>query len=485
MTLRQLARGSVLYAVGQLLPRISLLILVPVYVRYMTPAEFGVMMLTVSIGSMLGILFRFGLDGSVLRIHFDLAPPERGTLYWTAAAISVLGSAAVMLVVTPLAIPTFSRVFVGTELWPYGALAAALGFTNGLQFVPSVWFRASERPLRYIAYTAAVFAVTFLASLFLLVVVGLGPVGALLGWIAGGIVTIVVAAGVLAGVGPPHFDRTVARASLSYGLPLIPHSLSAWVLNVSDRLLIGLLVGLPAIGAQAAIGRYTLGYQLAYMISLLAIAAQYALSPYLFRVAGTPAGPRLHREVVTVGMAVFLVLAAAEVASAPEIIGILAPGDEYRESVNVLRIVPVGASLFGLYALVVPILLYAKRTGVLALMTTASAVVNVAANIVLIPRIGIVGAAVATVASYGAYLGMTIVVTRRAYPLDLDARRIGVLWAAAMLLVGAPAAMAGAGSASAIIRALACSAFILLAAAMAWGAARRARVIEAGVGFES
>lgn len=484
MTLRQLARGSVLYAVGQLLPRISLLILVPVYVRYMSPDEFGVMMLTVTIGSMLGILFRFGLDGAVLRIHFDLAPAERGTLYWTAAAISVLGSVAVLLVVTPLAIPSFSRISAGTELWPYGVLAAALGFTNGLQFVPSVWFRAAEKPLRYVAYTAAVFAVTFFASLLLVVVLRFGPVGALLGWIAGGIVTIIVAASLLATMGRPRVDWILARSSLSYGLPLIPHSLSAWVLNVSDRLLIGLLIGFPAIEAQAAIGRYTLGYQIAYVISLLAMAAQYALSPYLFRVAGTSAGPRLHREIVTVGMAVLLALAAVEVASAPEIIAILAPGDEYRESVDVLRVVPVGACLFGLYALVVPILLHVKRTGVLALVTTASAVVNVAANVALVPRIGIIGAAVATVLSYGAYAGMTIAVARRAYPLDLDGRRIGLLWGAGFVLVGAPAAMAGPSSAGAIIRASAALVFILLAAAVAWGAARRARVIEAGLPVE-
>ena len=478
MTLRQLARGSALYAIGQMLPRVGLFILVPIYIRFMTAAEFGVMMLIVSLGSLLGILFRFGLDGALLRIHFDVESSERRDLYWTAAIIAVVGSVVVSLALLPVAVAYFSRLFAGAPFWPYGALAVGLGLTNGLQLVPAVWYRATEQPGRYLAYTAAVLAVTLIASLFLVTQTPLGPVGALLGWIAGGAVTVTVTAIVLARLGKPRVNLPLARAAAAYGLPLIPHSLSAWVLNVSDRLLIGLLIGLPAVAAQAAIGRYALGYQIAYVVSLLAMALQYALSPFLFRTAQARTGPQVYRELVTIGMSVLLALAASEIVLAPEIVTVLAPGDAFHESITVLRIAAVGTSLYALYALTVPVLLLRRRTGTLAMLTIGAAAVNVTANLLLIPRLGIAGAAVATVISYGTYSAATIVMAARSYPMRLDALRLGSLAAAAIALVLLPAAVDETAGAPLALRGLAGILFLLVATSMAVSAMRRASVHE-------
>ena len=71
------------------------------------------------------------------------------------------------------------------------------------------------------------------------------------------------------------------------GLPLLPHTLAGWLLNVSDRWLLGLLLGLSVTETLGAIGVYSLGYQLGYAVGLAAISFNAAWLPVLYRLAET------------------------------------------------------------------------------------------------------------------------------------------------------------------------------------------------------
>ncbi len=88
---------------------------------------------------------------------------------------------------------------------------------------------------------------------------------------------------------PWRFSRDFARRALDFGLPLLPHSLAGWLLSVSDRWLLGLLLGVAAADALAAVGVYSLGYQLGYAVSLVAISFNAAWLPFLYRVGDGPA----------------------------------------------------------------------------------------------------------------------------------------------------------------------------------------------------
>ena len=92
MNLRALLRGSILYTIGNLLPRIGAFLLLPIYAAAMGPDEFGTLSLMLSVSGILGVLFRLGLDGALMRLHFDVGERERGALYLTLSlATAVVG----------------------------------------------------------------------------------------------------------------------------------------------------------------------------------------------------------------------------------------------------------------------------------------------------------------------------------------------------------------------------------------------------------
>jgi O-antigen/teichoic acid export membrane protein len=391
----------------------------------MSPAELGSLMLMLSLAGLLAVIFRLGIDAAVMRFHFDEPAEKLPTLYVTAAIIVGVGTLIVASVVTVVGFPTFPTLFVGLEFVPMGIIALLLATATAFQFVPTVWLRATEQPGRYLALTAGSFAVIGVGAFSLVVVADLGAVGALLGHLLGASVITLASAAVLFR-GRPAFDATAADRLLRFGLPLLPHGLSQWVLNVSDRWLIGLLIGLPVLAARAEVGIYSFGYQIGYVIVIAAVSIQSAWTPQLYRLGETDRGPAVHRHMTTAAVALFAWMAATLALLSPYVIGLLAPAS-YADASSIMALVSLGATGYGTYVMIVGVIMLTRRTGTLPLITVGAAALNIALNIVLIPRIGIHGAAVATVASYWVYAAGAYILARTRYPIDLDWPRLVIL----------------------------------------------------------
>ena len=433
MTLRSLARASALYTLGNIAPKIGAFVLLPIYVRFLTQAEYGSIALLTSLSGLLGLLLRFGLDSALMRLHFDVRGRERAGLYSTLTLFTLTVSGGATVLIAAATGPFFPTLFAGIAFFPLGALAMLIAFTSTIQFVPSVLFRATGQPVWFITYNLGSFFLASVASVLLIVVFGLGASGVLLGQLVGALVVFVVALLLVQRMGGWAFSRSSLASALRFGLPLVPHSLSAWALRLSDRWLIGLLIGLPVLAAQASIGVYSFGYQIGYVISIIVVSFNSAWSPYFFRVGEAPYAPRLNQQITTLVIAGLLTLAVGLSAMAPEVVNVMA-GSRYAGAVDVIRVVAFASVLQGLYTMLVTVVFLSKRTGRLALLTFSSAALNVVLNLVLIPRIGIMGAAWSTLAAYAFFASATWWYARRMYPVRLDAARLGGLGGLAMVV---------------------------------------------------
>jgi len=430
MGLRALLRGSLLYTAGNMLPRLGAFLLLPVYTAAMAPAEFGVFSLMLSLSGLLAIIYRLGLDGALLRLHFDVTARRRPALYLTLAAVTLGAVVAFSLAFGLVAAPLFGVIFPDIAFLPYGLLALAITATMAFQYVPSALFRATERPGRFLAFALGAFGTGVVATLVFLLVVPLGAVGGLLGQLATGIAVVLVTIAILARFRRPVFDRGLAREGLAYGIPLVPHGMAAWVLSLSDRWLIGLFIGVPALQAQAAVGIYSFGYVIAQVVSLVAMSFNAAWVPFFFARGEGPRGPRILTEMTTLSIAALGLLSIGIAALAPEVTRFLAVdrwGDQALVAADVMQLVAVAFLAHGLYFMVVSVVFLQRRTAGLPLITLAAGVVNVGANALLIPRLGIIGAAWSTLAGYLVLAGVTWWYARADYALRLDVVRLAIL----------------------------------------------------------
>jgi O-antigen/teichoic acid export membrane protein len=430
MTLRALLRGSVLYTLGNFLPRVGAFLLLPIYTAAMSPAEFGIFSLMVSLSGLLAIGYRLGLDGALLRFHFDVEPLRRPSLYLTLAAVTLAAAAALTAVAALVLAPFFDRLFPAVPFLPYGALALAITAATAFQYVPSALFRATERPGRFLAFALGIFGLVVGGTLLFVLALRMGAVGGLLAQLLSGIGVVGATAFILGRMRRARVEPELARRALRYGLPLVPHGLAAWVLNLSDRWLIGLLIGLPAAAAQSAVGVYAFGYALGQSVALLAMSFNAAWVPVWYARGDSDHGPALLREMTSLVLAGLALLAVAVAALAPEVTRVLATarwGAQADVAADVIVVVAAASLAYGLYFMLVSTVFLRRRTAGLPLLTLVAGAANVGANLLLIPRLGLLGAAWSTLVGYATLTALTWWYARRDYPVALDLRRLAAI----------------------------------------------------------
>jgi len=201
---------------------------------------------------------------------------------------------------------------------------------------------------------------------------------------------------------PP--TRPAIEPWLRYGVPASSAAVAVWGLNFVDRYLLG------ALENAGAVGVYTIGNVVGdKAVSLPMYAFFAAASPLLvtaFERKGRDEVERLMRAYTRIVLLVGVPAIAFVAATARDLIDLLTGRPVlYDDAVSVAPLIAVGSLLYALAGIGAIGLAIAKRTGPLVWSSGAGLVVNIVANLILIPPFGILGSAIATPIGMAAYLG--------------------------------------------------------------------------------
>ena len=215
----------------------------------------------------------------------------------------------------------------------------------------------------------------------------------------------------------------------------MPTALFLWTTNFSDRLF------LVRLADTAEVGLYSVGVRIASAMVLLLTAFRLAWPAFAYSIDDEREARRTYAFVLT-----YLVLLTTWVATGVALLSpwvvdwIAAPA--FEESSRVVGPLAFSTVAFAGYVVVAIGVGRARRTQFNWVVTGAAAAVNVALNLLLIPRYGMMGAAIATIAAYTTmFVGMTWW-AQRIYPVPYQWRRVltaagvGVALVAAGKLVG-------------------------------------------------
>jgi O-antigen/teichoic acid export membrane protein len=183
------------------------------------------------------------------------------------------------------------------------------------------------------------------------------------------------------------------RQHLAYGLPLVPGSLSAWVVNSSDRYLIAFFLG------AAAVGYYSPGYNLGGAIGMVAAPLWTLLPPVLSKYYDENNIADV-RTILTYSLKYYVGIAlpcvfALSILSKPLLL-MLTTQQIATNGYLVTPFVAAGTALLGVYTVLVTVIALKKKTAIIGTVWLLCAALNFGLNLVLIPYLGLVGAALTT-----------------------------------------------------------------------------------------
>lgn len=438
--LKRVFKDTVIYGFGSLLPKAAGVVLMPIYTRFLSTADYGIYSLSMMIASMTGVVMALGQPGSItlhLRHKMAAEGETRDLLFTVTVFVMAFGALLLGLgyLVGPSLVPLLSKKGELT-FEPFVVLALLIAYAGlPLALIQAV-NRAKGQARTHTLFQLAQFTVNTAFTLLFVVALRQGPAGSLKGTLVAACTVAPVALYLLAREMRVRFSLTWLAASLRFGLPLVPHYFAGWLLAFADRAL------LARLGSMSEVGLYAVAYNLSMALNLFSTAINQAWGPIYYDLSDSDEGRRMLPRLTSVYAAAVAAIAMAFTLLAPEALPILA-APAYAGARIVIPLVAAGYFFFALYMVVSTPIFYAKKTAYVPLVSGAAAALNIALNLWWIPLWGMMGAAAATLVSYAFMASVSRAFSGRLRPGAFeDSRLVRVIMAYAVSLAAAYGIMA-------------------------------------------
>jgi O-antigen/teichoic acid export membrane protein len=409
----KLFKNSIVYAFSSILSAAVPFLLLPILTRYLSPEQYGqIAMFTVTLAALASVI-GFSAHGAANRRFFDEGATHTHLARFNANCLIILLVSTSLVLCVLLFTSVFFASYIGIPVvWIYlGVLCAFCTFILNLRL--GQWqIRGKAKVYGVLQVTNSSIALLF--SLLFVVFLHLGPDGRVYG---------IVVTSLLVGLASFYtlisdklflfeYNKQDIREALSYGLPLIPHVLGAFLLLSVDRLVINKELGLEMTGI------YMVAFSLGSALNIIFSSINNAFSPWLFGQLKENDEER-KRNIVkrTYVYFVFLILMSLlAFFVAPSILKLIV-GEKFHQAAEILPILIIGQVFVGMYFMVTNYIFYVKKTKYLSYVTISSGAINVTLLLVLIPYYGIEGAAFSfLIASFWQFI-CTWIVSAKLYPM--------------------------------------------------------------------
>ena len=414
VSIRSLVRETAVYGISSVIARSMGLILLPVLTE-----EFGHLKLTYTLEAFLQLFFIFGMGNSLVRhlIGASRKAEMFSTHFWPLLAVSTLGAAAVYLGADFIAGGYFAEPLPDDP--QLVRLTAVLLWLDAINTLSYSYLRAQNRPFLFMAGILSSISVYGFLVVYLLAWQSMGMAGVLTANIAGSATVLLIYLPIFFKMLRPVFDRKSFAVYFAFGFPIIFSSLGKIVLDMSARIILDRLKG------AAVVAFFSAGYQVAAVANLAVAAFTLAWKPFLVRAADRPDSERVFARVMTFTMvflcALFLMVSFfADDLVRIDFFGFRLIHQDYWEGLKVIPPVMVSYIFFGAYINFTVGCDLTGRTHYYAWTTGAAAVFNVAANLVLIPIWGMMGAAWAALFAYIIQAVFLFCLARRIYHIRYE-----------------------------------------------------------------
>ena len=402
---RRLVTDTAWYGASAAIAKALALLSVPILARTLGPDGYGLVDLATSTAALVTLVAMLSADIPATRFH-ALAGDREASLrvlssyVWLIALASM--TAAVLLL--PASSLLAERAWGAEGATSLAVLALVLVPVSAVQAALAQAQRIRSRPRTFAALSSIDLGAQLgLAVLF--VILGLGPHGVVIGFIAGSVLGLVAAAMTSTDVLRARPEREMATSIAARGAPFLPYAIAFVLADWIVRATLANVVGV------AAVASFGVAVRLASVLALVAAAFSLAWGPIgLARGRGPQTSRLFGRALVGYGVAA-VAAALALSAVGPELTRLVA-GPGYDAAALLLPGLALAAALAGTEYVLVVAAGVSDRGGRVAIASTAGAAVQVAVAVVAIPAFGVAAVGPAAVLGRVTSFGILLVGVR-------------------------------------------------------------------------
>lgn len=419
MNLKQIITSASLYTILGLLPALSRVLLLPLFLVYMPVEEFGLISLNNLLTSIFPVFMTMSLEHSLARYYFDYRGKKNLVeTYLSTILLLVMGvSCLICLLVWPLGDGLFDLTFkTGRFTFEgFGLLVLLQSGFFSLISILNAYFRTAQMLKTFAAF-----------SLSQLILSTVAEATAILYYDADAHLVVLVktwATGIVTGIFLLYiffktgirFDKRFLPSSINYALPVIPYVLFGIIFSSVDRIIIENYLTLTALAV------FNLAASIANLTDLYILAIQNATYPMIYdlfkkgykaNAAAINAIYKLKGSMILFGAGGLCMI------SYPLIHFFLV--EEYRAAIPLIPVILAGFMLRFYYIAYSEPVFFFKQTRRLPALNFMLGVVSISFNLVMIPAMGLMGAALSSFIARGAQLFPTLSLYRKISDFRFD-----------------------------------------------------------------
>ena len=411
--IKQLFNQTIVYGFSSVIARVLNFFLVPLYTILFIPSEFAIVTEMYAYAALAMVIGSFGMETAFFRYINQ---------YKNKDFKSVFSSAFLFLLINALIIICIGCLF-------YKQIADTIGYANEPDYIiyfsfiigfdllcviPFALLRQQNKAFKFAVFKTVNILINIFFNLFFLILlpylikngITLPTINQLdfsvsveyvfiSNLIASGITMLILIKDVKSNWG--IFDYSIFKKMLNYAWPILIAGLAFVFNETADKILIKNL--LPQGIAMRELGIYSACYKLTIFMTLFVQAYRFAAEPFFFNQFKRPNAKKIYSIMLEV-FVMFALIIFLFIVLYIDIIKLLIPNTLYHEGLQIIPIVLLANIFLGLYYNLSVWYKVINKTRYAAIISSFGALVTIVLNIYLIPLLGYMGAAWATLVCY-------------------------------------------------------------------------------------
>ena len=405
-----------LVGLTNILISLSSLIFIPIITKSFTTAEYGMWAQVNTTIALVPNIANLGLPYTMVR--FLSAETDRERIkdsFYPMITLTFISTVIICLLFLIFGNAIANALFNGSMQVLY--ITTAISFFACMNLMLISYFRTFKQMKRYSLFLVLQSYIGVFVSIYL-TYAGYNIETVVLGLLTGYVAVFLMMAFLIVrylGIGMGKWSNL--KEQLAFAIPTIPSNVSSWVVDSSDKYVIGILIGSVAVGCYSpgyALGSILLMFLSPFAVLLPAILPEHYEKGNIDEVDKYLSYSMKYYLLLTVPAAVGM-----SVLSKPLLYIITTPEIALGGYI-VTPFVCLGAIFMGMYGITNNILILEKNTMILGKLWIIVAVSNIVLNIILVPHLNILGAAVSTLICYILAFSVTAFASKKTMRLPFD-----------------------------------------------------------------
>lgn len=392
--MKKLKKATIIYGFGQVLAKVIGFLLLPLYTNKLGSEGFGQLSLVDSIYSLFSIFIIWEITSGYVRYYYEYSDKERVTLKNTTITFSMVSSIIFLLLIIVLGNGVGENILKLEDSYYILILLVLRSAMEQMTYLFIIDYSMIYDAKKVVSIEIVKLLLNLIVVIYYVVFKEQGILGMYKGYCISNLIILVK-------IFIENFkgfkfiiNVNMLREMFKYSIYSIPINISAIILNLSDRYVMNIFMGLSATGI------YSLGYKFGMLIDpIFIVPFKKVFVPYKYQVYNDKdAQAKLNEWFIKYNM--IGITCIYMISTMGKIIILITSPYEFIEAYRIIPLILISYFVYGqseFYSLGIYI---TKKNKYIAYIMWISGIVNVILNFIFIPKIGMYGAAIATIISY-------------------------------------------------------------------------------------